>query len=141
VIDIRIQSGSFDGGRQLARLAELQAGAVAGLVVYAAAGSGVSAIALDHYAAMAKLELTRIAEEAMARWPLKGIILIHRHGRLDLGEPLLFAGLAAGESWQATESCAFLAEAVRARAPFWRREILAGGGSRWAKARSLSAQP
>ena len=136
MIDIRIQSGSFEGGRQLARLTELQPAAVAGLVVYAAAGAGVSAIVLDHYAAMAKLELTRIADEAMGRWPLKGVILIHRHGRLDLGEPLLFAGVAAEESSQATESCAFLAEAVRRRAPFWRREILATGGSRWAKARA-----
>jgi molybdopterin synthase catalytic subunit len=133
VIDIRIQSGAFDGGRQLTRLAELQPAAVAGLVVYATAGAGVSAIVLDHYAAMAKLELSRVAEEAMARWPLKGIILIHRHGRLDLGEPLLFAGVAAEESCEASESCAFLAVAVRRRAPFWRREILASGGSRWAR--------
>jgi molybdopterin synthase catalytic subunit len=136
LIDIRIQSGPFEGGRQLARLEELQPAAVAGLVVYAAAGAGVSAIVLDHYAAMAKLELTRIADEAMVRWPLKGTILIHRHGRLDLGEPLLFAGAAAEESGQATEACTFLAEAVRRRAPFWRREILAAGGSRWAKARA-----
>ncbi len=136
MIDIRIQAGPFEGGRQLARLEELQPAAVSGLVVYVAAGAGVSAIVLDHYAAMAKLELTRIGDDAMARWRLKGIILIHRHGRLDLGEPLLFAGVAAEESGQATEACAFLAEAVRRRAPFWRREILAAGGSRWAKARA-----
>jgi molybdopterin synthase catalytic subunit len=136
MIDIRTQSGSFEAGRQLERLAELTPAAVANLVVHAAAGPGVSAIVLDHYAGMAKLELTRIADEAMARWALKGIILIHRHGRLELGEPLLFVGAAADEPARATEACAFLAEAVSRRAPFWRREILAAGGSRWVKARA-----
>jgi molybdopterin synthase catalytic subunit len=82
---------------------------------------------------MAKPELGRIAEEAMARWPLRGIILIHRHGRLGLGEPVLFAGVAAEEASQAAEACAFLAEAVKRRAPFWRQEILASGSSRWAR--------
>lgn len=136
MIDIRIQSGPFEAGRQYARLAELQPAAVASLVVHAAAGPSVSAIVLDHYAAMAKLELNRIADEAVARWSLKGIILIHRHGRLDLGEALLFAAAAADEPSRATESCAFLAEAVSRRAPFWRREILTTGGSRWVKARA-----
>ena len=136
MIDVRVQSGDFDAGSQLARLAERGGAAIASLVVQVAAGEEVAAVVLEHYAAMAKAELTRIAEEAGRRWRLAGVILIHRHGRLAPADRILFAGVAASAGPDATEACAFLAEAVSRRAPFWRREILAAGGSRWVRERS-----
>ncbi len=135
MIDVRVQSGDFDPGAQLARLAERGAAAIGSLVVHATAGEEVSAVVLEHYAAMARPELTRIAEEASARLPLASVILIHRHGRIAPLERILFVGVAAADGASANESCAFLARAVHARAPFWRREILAAGGHRWVKGR------
>lgn len=135
MIDIRVQSGDFDAGRQIARLEELGPGGIATLIVHAAGGDEVSAVVIEHYAAMAKAELARIADEAGARWPLAGSILIHRHGRLARGERLLFVAVAARDHSVALEACTFLAGEVGRRAPFWRRDMLAGGGSRWAKGR------
>jgi molybdopterin synthase catalytic subunit/molybdopterin converting factor small subunit len=134
MIDIRVQSADFDPGKQLARLGEINAAAVASLVVHAAGTADASAIVVEHYAAMTKLELTRIAEEARARWELAGIILIHRHGRLSPAERLLFVGAGASRRTAAVEACAYMSEQVAARAPFWRREIFAGGGNRWVRA-------
>jgi molybdopterin synthase catalytic subunit len=136
VIDIRVQSGDFEPGRQLERLEALNPGGIASLVVRAVCGEEVSAVTVEHYAAMAKPELTRIAEEAAARWPLAGIILIHRHGRFVPGDRLAFVGAAAAEPASALEACGFLADQLRRRGPFWRREILAAGGGRWIKGKA-----
>lgn len=133
MLDIRVQSGDFDAGHQLARLGELNATAVAGVTLHAESGDDVAAIVLEHYAAMAKAELARVAEDAGARWPLAGVILIHRHGRFAPGERLLFAGAAAAGGAGALDACRFIIEGASRRAPFWRRELLSGGGSRWAR--------
>lgn len=131
MIDVRVQAADFDSGRQLARLEELGKGAVASLIAMVEAEDGVSKIVVEQYAAMAKAELGRIAGDAEARWPLAGIILIHRHGALAPGDRILFVGVAAADREAATEALSFLSEAVRERAPFWRKEKLPDGAWRW----------
>ena len=131
MIDVRIQSGPFDAGRQLKRFGEYGAAGVASFTGILAAGEEVGAIEIEHYAALAKSELARIAEEAERRWAVLGIILIHRHGRFAPGDQVLFAAVAAADPDTAQEACRFLVDSLRTRPPFWRRELLANGGSRW----------
>lgn len=128
--DLRIQAADFDPGRQLRRLEELGAAAVAAVTVLVD-GADLAALEVEHYPALARTELTRIAAEAAARWPLAGIILVHRHGRLEPGGRLAFAAAAAADPASATAACAFLADALRTRAPFWAREIAPDGSARW----------
>ena len=131
MIDVRAQAADFEPGLQLARLEALGKGAVASLIAMVETKEGVSKIVVEQYAAMAKAELGRIAAEAEARWPLAGIILIHRHGTLAPGDRILFVGVAAADREAATEALSFLSEAVRERAPFWRKEKLPDGAWRW----------
>jgi molybdopterin synthase catalytic subunit len=131
MIDCRVQARDFDPGHQLDRLRQLGRSAVVTHLAMAEAGEDVTGIVIEQYAAMAKAELGRIAKEANGRWPLAGIILVHRHGALKPGENILFVGVASGEHEAAIEACAFLAGAVRERAPFWRKDMLLGGKSRW----------
>ena len=131
MIDVRVQSGDFDPGRQLARLGELKKAAVASFVGRLETDNEVRELRIDHHAVLAKAELQRIADEAGQRWPLAGIILIHRHGRIAPGGRALFAGAAAADADAAGEACAWLVAQIRARAPFWRKEILADGTERW----------
>ena len=95
------------------------------------AGEDVAEVVVEHYPALAKSELGRIAAEAESRWPLPGIILIHRHGRVKPGERLAFAAVASPDPEAALQACTFLLEALRTRAPFWRKEVLADGTTRW----------
>lgn len=134
MIDVRIQGGDFDPGAQLKRLEELGSACVLSFTAAAEAAEDVEALLIDHYPALARSELGRIAAEAEVRWPLAGVILIHRHGRIAPGARLAFAAVAAREPGAALEACAFLAEALRRRAPFWRKELLTGGGERWREA-------
>ena len=131
MIDVRVQAADFDPGRQLARLGDLRQKAVASLVARLDADDAVTAILIDHYPPLAKVELARIAAEADSRWPLAGIILIHRHGPLQPRDRILFAGAAAAEVDAAEQACAFLVASMRRRAPFWRKDILADGTARW----------
>lgn len=131
MIDLRIQAADFDPGRQLARLEELHVAGVAGVTGLLEAAADVVAVFVDHYPALAKAELARIAEEAQAQWPLAGLILIHRHGKLAPRDRILFAGAACPHRGAALEACAFLADALRSRAPFWRKDLLADGSGRW----------
>ena len=131
VVDARVQAGDFDPGRQLARLGELKKTAVASFIGRVEAGVEVEEIWIDHYAAMARTELLRIGEEAMGRWPLGGAILIHRYGRLRPGDRVLFAAAASSAPEAAEQACAWLVDQARARAPFWRKDILADGNGRW----------
>ncbi len=131
VIDARVQAGDFDPGRQLARLGELRKTAVACFVGRVEAGEEVEQVWVDHHAAMARPELLAIGEEALARWPLAGLILIHRHGRLKPSDRVLLAAVAAGSVEAAGPACAWLVGEMRSRAPFWRKDIFADGTSRW----------
>jgi molybdopterin synthase catalytic subunit len=135
MIDVRIQAGEFDPGRQLRRFEMLSRAAIASFTAIAQAGEGVTEILVEHHAVLAKSELGRIAAEADGRWPLAGIILIHRHGRLAPGSRIALAAVAASDQGAALEACAFLAEALRIRAPFWRKELKADGTGYWVEPR------
>ena len=130
MIDARIQATDFEPGRQVQRLEELAAGAVASITVTAVCPPETSEIFVDHYPPLARNEMARIAAEAEARFGLSGIILIHRHGPVAPGSRLAFAAAAAPEARLALDACAHLVEAL-AKAPFWRKETLADGRSRW----------
>ena len=131
MIDVRVQASDFDPGRQLARLGELKKRALFSFTGRLEADEDVTGFWIDHYAPLAKAELSRMAEEASERWPLAGVILIHRHGRLQPCDRLLFAGVAASDLAAAEQACAHLVEAMRGEAPFWRKELLADGSERW----------
>ncbi|HEV2747392.1 MAG TPA: molybdenum cofactor biosynthesis protein MoaE [Allosphingosinicella sp.] len=131
MIDVRVQTGDFDPGRQIERLRGLGAAAIVGSLAIIEAGADVQEVRVEHYPAMAKAELARIAGEAAKQWPLGGIVVVHRYGRFAPGARLLLIGVAAARHGAALEAVAYLQRAIRARAPFWRKDLLAGGGSRW----------
>jgi molybdopterin synthase catalytic subunit len=130
MIDARVQAADFDPGRQLRRLEEFGGAAVASFTALAA-GPGLAEARVGHYPALARRELARIGAEAAARWPLAGVIIIHRHGTLAPGARLAFAAAAATDAAAALEACGFLVDALRTRAPFWRKDIAADGTARW----------
>ncbi len=123
MIDSRVQAGDFDPGRQLQRLQELGIGAVASFIALAD-----EAIQVEHYPPLARNVLAAAAREAEGRWSLAGVILIHRFGRLGAGERLAFAAAAAPDPASAQEACAYLVDALRTRAPFWRSTADGNGG-------------
>lgn len=133
---IRIQVGAadFDSATQLADLEALGGGAVASFTGIVRGDDGLTALELEHYPAMTNGALARLAEDAQRRWPLIGIVLIHRIGRLTPGERIVFVGTAAAHRGAALEACHFLIDWLKTDAPFWKKEHRRGGGE-WVEAR------
>lgn len=136
MIDIRVQAADFDPGAEIERLhAERDdVGAVASFVGLVRGGD-ISAMTLEHYPGMTERQLRSVADEAEARWPLQGIVIVHRYGRLLPGECIVLVAVASMHRAAAFEACAFLMDWLKTQAPFWKREETAEG-SRWVEAKA-----
>ena len=94
-------------------------------------GDGVSAMVLEHYPGMTERELDAIVAEARARWDIVDALVVHRVGEILPGEPIVLTAVWSAHRAAAFDACRFLMEALKSRAPFWKEETLATGGSRW----------
>ncbi len=136
---IRVQSAPFDTGQELAAMVAGRSdiggiGCFVGIVRGAAGGRALKAMTLEHYPGMTERALTVIAEEAEARWPLLGCLVIHRTGRLLPAEPIVLVATASPHRQAALDSTAFLIDWLKTKAPFWKHEEFADGQSRWVQA-------
>lgn len=137
---VRVQREDFDVGAEIAELTRgnPRIGGVAsfiGLVRDIADGTGVSAMTLEHYPGMTEKQLATIVAEAKQRWPLEGCLVIHRYGRLEPTEQIVLVVTTSSHRQAALESCAFLIDWLKTRAPFWKVEDTADG-ARWVAARA-----
>ena len=138
--EIRVQEADFDVGREIAAVSagDTGVGGVAsfvGLVRSGGAGSAIGAMTLEHYPGMTEKALTAIAAEAARRWPLDGIRIVHRYGRLLPGDRIVLVVTASAHRDAAFDACRFLMDWLKTRAPFWKREETADG-DRWVEAKA-----
>jgi molybdopterin synthase catalytic subunit len=94
-------------------------------------GARVVQLRYEAYEEMALSEMHRIAREAMARWPIQRIAMVHRLGKVPLTQDAVVIGVAASHRAEAFEACRFLIDALKSSAPIWKEEIWEKG-SRWA---------
>ena len=136
---IRIQEADFDIAQEIAAQTSGRSdvGAVvtfSGICRGSENGEPIAALTLEHYPGMAEAEIKRHTDEAMSRWPLTGLTVVHRVGRIRPGENIVLV-LAASQHRQAAFAAAeFLMDYLKANAPFWKREESAKGTS-WIEAR------
>jgi molybdopterin synthase catalytic subunit len=141
---IRVQVDDFDPGTELARLTEgrRDVGGVAcfvGLVRDVAGGAAITAMTLEHYPGMTEKRLAEIEAEARTRWPLAASLIIHRVGRLLPGQRIVFVATASAHRQAALESCQFLIDWLKTKAPFWKLEE-SPAGEHWVAARESDDQ-
>ena len=104
-----------------------------GLVRDLDAGARVRGLFLEHYPGMTEKSLQAIAVEAAARWPLQGITIIHRIGRLAAGDQIVFVGVTSAHRQAAFAACEFMMDYLKTRAPFWKKS-LGEDGDAWVEA-------
>ncbi len=126
-ITIRLQREDFDAAAEIAKIARgrTDIGAVvsfAGICRDHEAGRGVTALTLEHYHGMAEEEIARHVEQAQARWPLLGVTVIHRYGRLVPGDNLVLVVTASAHRRAAFAAAEFLMDYLKTRAPLWKQE-------------------
>jgi len=135
---IRIQEADFDIAQEISALTKgrTDIGAVvsfSGICRGTEGSETIAALTLEHYPEMAEAEIARHAEAAMSRWPLTGLSVIHRVGRIKPGENIVLVLTASQHRQAAFQAAEFLMDYLKANAPFWKREESADGAS-WVEA-------
>jgi molybdopterin synthase catalytic subunit len=136
---IRLQREEFDAGAEAAALTRgrTDIGALvsfAGICRGAEAGEPIAALTLEHYPGMAEAEITRHVEEATTRWPLLGVTVIHRYGRISPGENIVLVVTASSHREAAFAAAEFLMDYLKTQAPFW-KQVESRDGKSWVEAK------
>jgi molybdopterin synthase catalytic subunit len=138
---VRVQAEDFDPGQEAALLTNgrKDVGAVVSFTGLCRDESGrLSALELEHYPGMAEAELSRLAKEACERWPLTGLTVIHRFGKIAPGRNIVLVVAASSHRRAAFEAADFLMDYLKTRAPFWKKEhLVTGEASTWVEAKDI----
>ncbi|MPR05519.1 molybdenum cofactor biosynthesis protein MoaE [Microvirga tunisiensis] len=141
---IRIQAEPFQMAAETAAMTEGRAD-IGALVAFTGLcrdeGGRLSALEIEHYPGMVKTEIARIAGQAESRWPLLGLTVIHRFGKISPGEEIVLILAASAHRRPAFEAAEFLMDYLKTHAPFWKREHLKDGTvGAWVEAKELDDQ-
>ena len=139
---ISVQSEDFNPALEQEYLGNSNSGAVVtftGLVRDMNLGDQVTGLFLEHYPGMTEQCLQRVSDEAAARWPLLGVRIIHRIGQLNIGDRIVFVGVASAHRHAAFSACEFIMDYLKTQAPFWKKETTQAG-DRWLDAREQDQQ-
>ena len=133
---VAVQPEPFDAGALIAACGagDPAVGAVAGFTGIVRGGGGLGAMEIEHYPGMTEAAIARFAEEAKARFSLIDVAVVHRHGRLEVGETIMAVACAAPHRADAFAAAEFLMDWLKSRAPFWKKEIGPDGAS-WVAAK------
>ena len=140
MMTVRIQREAFDAAAEAKSLTRgrTDIGAVVtftGICRGAEAGEPIAALTLEHYPGMAEAEIESHVAEANKRWPLMGVIVIHRHGRIQPGEDIMMVATASSHREAAFAAAEFLMDYLKTRAPFW-KQVEKADGKIWVEAKA-----
>ena len=138
---VSVQTHDFDLGTEVASLRADDAGAIVsftGMVRNSPDGTLV-ALELECYPSMATSALTDLENTAVERWSLTGCVIIHRFGRLRLGDQIMMVATAAPHRGDAFAAAEFLMDYLKCDAPFWKKEHTKSG-SNWVENKSGDAE-
>lgn len=140
VTDIRVQQADFDLSQELAslRAGDGRVGAVVsfvGTVRDLNEGARVAEMELEHYPGMTEKALADIVRQARERWPLYGVLVIHRVGPLKPLDQIVLVACSSAHRGEAFAACEFIMDYLKTDAPFWKKEQTPEG-ARWVDARA-----
>jgi molybdopterin synthase catalytic subunit len=94
-------------------------------------GNSVRSMQLEHYSGMTEKQLARIIDAAKQQWVFSDVLLIHRIGEIEPSETIVLLATWAAHRGDAYDANRSIMESLKSKAPFWKKEILADGKSRW----------
>jgi len=137
---VRLQREPFDAAAEAAKLTRGRTD-IGALVTFTGicrgdeAGEPIAALTLEHYLGMAEAEIERHVQEAKARWPLLGVTVIHRYGRMVPGEDIVLVVTTSSHRAAAFAAAEFLMDYLKTRAPFW-KQVEKAGEKTWIEAKA-----
>ncbi|MGB9396040.1 MAG: molybdenum cofactor biosynthesis protein MoaE [Pseudolabrys sp.] len=140
-VTVRLQREPFDAAVEAAKLARGRPD-IGALVTFTGVcrgsedGEPIAALTLEHYPGMAESEIERHVAEANKRWPLLGVTVVHRYGRIEPGENIVLVVTASSHRQAAFAAAEFLMDYLKTHAPFWKQVDKADGKS-WVDAKAI----
>ena len=129
---VSVQTQDFDLAAEVKRVAgDGKVGAIASFVGLVRDVP----MTLEHYAGMTEREISKIVEQAKARWQVMDVTVIHRYGELRPTDQIVLVVVASAHRGDAFAACEFIMDYLKTRAPFWKKEHREGG-PRWVEAKS-----
>ncbi len=122
---IRIVEGPIDRNAVIEEASSSKAGAIVtfdGVVRDHARGKKVTHLYYEAYSEMAEKEMARIREETIKRWSLEGMAMVHRTGRLEIGDSSVFIAISSSHRTEAFEACRFAIDSLKTSVPIWKKE-------------------
>lgn len=141
-----IQHNDFNMAELVGRLRKAaagQAGAIVSFTGYVrdyAPDKPTDTLFLEHYPGMCENEIETLCSHARQRWDIQDCIVVHRVGELHSAEQIVFVGVASAHRGDAFAACEYLIDALKTRAPFWKRETLANGERFWVQQQEADAR-
>jgi molybdopterin synthase catalytic subunit len=137
--EVEIRHADFSVGQEYAALVAASAGSGAcvvftGLVRGEGGIGALQALELEHYPGMSESSIAAIVEAARGRWPLAAVRVIHRVGRLAVGEQIVLVGVCSNHRDAAFAAAGFIMDYLKTRAPIWKKEI-GDHAARWVEQR------
>jgi molybdopterin synthase catalytic subunit len=137
-MDIRVQEDAFDLGAEADAFAARQKG-MGAVVTFTGVvrdlGEGdLQAMQIEHYPGMTEKAISKIADEALSRWNLGDILVIHRHGVLKAEDLIMMVATSSRHRVDAFQAAEFLMDYLKSRAPFWKKEVTPEGAD-WVDAK------
>ena len=137
---IRVQTQPFDVGQELTQL-KTNKPHIGGTALFVGTvremndGAAVSALTLEHYPGMTERALAAIEAQARSRFDLDEVLIIHRFGRMDVGDDIVLVICSSAHRDAAFDGCRFLMDFLKTQAPFWKLEE-GEGTANWVEART-----
>jgi len=94
----------------------------------------ITSMTLEHYPGMTEKKLEAIRDQAMHRWPLTGVIIVHRVGKLGPNDQIVAVGAASAHRQASFDAANFIMDFLKTEAPFWKSENTSDGAN-WVSAR------
>ncbi len=127
--EVEVREAPFDPGAELKAFRAPGAGAVVSFTGVVRGEGGLAAMEIEHWPGATEAAIAAMVAAARARFALSAVRVVHRHGRLSPGEPIMMVLTAAPHRRDAFDAADFLMDWLKSRAPFWKKEHRAGGAS------------
>jgi molybdopterin synthase catalytic subunit len=130
---IRLTDGDFNVDDEVAQMKKRSVG---GIVTFIGTVRGeseegeVNLMEIEVYPEMAEKQLHAISEEAIGRFDVDDVRIIHRHGKLHVGDNIVLIAVSAGHRDEAFNACRYVIDELKKRVPIWKREQTPSG-ARW----------
>jgi molybdopterin synthase catalytic subunit len=140
-----VQEADFDAAALIGELRRRLAGKAGAIVTFTgyvrdyADDAPTQSLFLEHYPGMCEREIETLCATAQSRWNTQECMVVHRVGELHNSDQIVFVAAASAHRTDAFRACEYIIDALKTRAPFWKRETLASGERFWVKQKDADA--